>query len=804
MFFQKFLKISVKLILFATAFTPLIVSQNIISPFIFGKIVFFRSLIELALILFLIYLFFNLKNLKTYKIINLIKNPLIISLFLFLISFIFSVIFAENSYRAFWGDIERGEGLFGMFHFFAFLIITAVIFEKKDWLNYFKISLAVGFIIIFYAFLQYFGIKNFPFLLVSEERPLSFIGNPAFLATHMFFLMIFAVIVFFENLKSKTFKLLYWSYFSLLIIVLSATTIFITATRGAILGLGTGVFILLLYFFLKKPMINADEKLIYANGENSYKSVKIRANQRFISVILLSLIVIFSAAFWSTKDAEIWQKIPGLNRLAKTAVFDINDPSTQFRLITWKLSWEAFKEKPFLGWGPENYIVAYEKYYDPEYATYGESWLDRAHNKIIDVAVMQGIFGLVAYLGIFGAAIYLLFKKQAGYMEPIIATLLISYFVQNLVLFDTIISYFVFFAVLGYLISKPLINIDEKSIYADEKFVSISQNPYQSVFIKFLSLIIVIAIVIVLGYSLYFYNLVPYIQARLFKASSKIADVNTAVYFLKKSMYPYNFAQYNIRGNGIDTVYMNQFFYQTGYIGNLKFKPIADLLIKGIDEIVEKEPYDVRVLIREVEMLNSIAKIVDEKEATPLFKKSEKLMREAAKRAPNRQEVYYHLAFNLAGQKRYEEAIKAAIYAVSLNPNVPRAHFYLALMYALVNKFDDAIKEIEIAEKLDSDFKNLIIGDYNTMLLIYNSAGRPEKIAEIVIKDVNNILESGIGRVFERKYYEETLRYFAVKKDAENFVKVANYLLQFNDLKDDMEVLIDLAQKGLWDIMYSL
>ena len=60
--------------------------------------------------------------------------------------------------------------------------------------------------------------------------------------------------------------------------------------------------------------------------------------------------VYFWRCFWLTRDALVWQKIPGLNRLAQTKILDVNDPSTQFRLITWKLSWNAFKEKPIFGW----------------------------------------------------------------------------------------------------------------------------------------------------------------------------------------------------------------------------------------------------------------------------------------------------------------------------------------------------------------------------------------------------------------------------------------------------------------------
>ena len=804
---MRFIRSSVKFFLLATAFTPLIVTWSAISPFVLGKIVFFRSLIEIALIFFIISLFLNRHKLLNISI-NQLKSALISALILFLISLVISSILAVNPYRAFWGDIERGEGLFGFLHFFAFLIMAVAIFEKKDWLNFFKISLGVGFILILYAFLQYFEVKNFPFFaLMPEARPISYIGNSAFLATHMFFLMMSAVIVFFNNKLQSNYNKLpfnyhlffqrFWKYFSLLIIILSVLTIFMTATRGAILGLGAGILFLLVYFS------------IYGGLTSLW-----RLNLKKLAITLILIMFIFGGVFWLTRDALVWQKIPGLNRLAQTKILDVNDPSTQFRLITWKLSWNAFKEKPIFGWGPENYLVAYEKYYDPEYAVYGESWLDRAHNKVFDVLVMQGIFGLITYLGIFGVIFYLLLKSKevqphqindnvqrfnlqklargeaADYTKPIIAALLISYFVQNLVLFDTIISYFAFFAILGYLISGDRNKFKEVRL---PKILS-----------RFAFYFIAAILIIILGYSLYFYNLVPYVQARLFKASFKMVDIDTTVYFLKKSMYPYNFAQYNIRGNGIDTIYMDQIFYKAEYAGNPKFKSVMDLLIKGVDEVVKKEPYDIRMSIREVEMLNSIARVVDEKEAAPIFKRSEELMREAIKRAPNRQEVYYHLAFNLAGQKRYEEAIETARYAISLNPNIPRAHFHLALMYAIINKLDDSIKEIEVAEKLDPDLKTLMPGDHDTTLLIYSSAGKLGKVAEMIIKNLNSPSGGISGNAFKRKYYENTLRYFAVQKDAENFIKVATYLSWFDDLKDDMEVLIDLAQKELWDIILKL
>ena len=808
-----------KLLLLSTAITPLIFSNDTIFPFVFGKMIFFRSVVEIALILFLVYLLtriFTDKKLITadnhqhksavisinQRLISVIKNPLFILIILFFISLIISTVFAVNPYRAFWGDAERAEGLFGMLHCLAFLIMVVFVFEKKDWLNFFKISLFTGLILIFYGLLQYFGVKNFSFSLSISPRPGSYIGNSAFLATYMFFIIAFATIVWYQS------KAAFWKYFSLLMIVLAAAMIFITGTRGAILGLGAGIFALLVYFSIfgsrtseiqsreiQPPKINGNIR---------------RLNFRILSVSLLILIIIFSITFISTRNSEIWQKIPGISRLAQTATFDLNDRSTQMRLMNWRISWEAFKEKPIFGWGPENFLYAYQKNYNPDMAIYGETWLDRAHNKIIDLAVMQGIFGLLTYLLMFGGIFYILFQRKSTLIyaddkliytdkkSPFLMAILIAYFIQNLVLFDQITSYIPFFAILGFLISKTL-------IYAGEKSESISQNQHQSVEISInqrfsvykLSIIILLSSMIFsIGFVLYFYNYVPYVQTKAFKESTGLGRVDLVVDKLKKAMYPYNFAQYNIRGQGIDSYYLNQYFYKSEYIENSKLSSLADLLIEGQDEIVRKEPYDVRTFIREVEMLNPIAETNPE-----LYKKTESLLRQALEIAPQRQELYYHLAFALAGQGRHEESIKETRYALNLSPNVARAHYHLGLMLVLAgNNDEEAKREFAIAEEIDPSFDSFLPSDFNNVILVYGNWGEIDKMAELVMRTLNG----EIGRKFERKYYEAALNYYAILHNAENFIKVASYLSNFDDIKDDMEVLIDLAKKENWEIIDNL
>jgi hypothetical protein len=61
------------------------------------------------------------------------------------------------------------------------------------------------------------------------------------------------------------------------------------------------------------------------------------------------------------------------------------------------------------------------------------------------------------------------------------------------------------------------------------------------------------------------------------------------------------------------------------------------------------------------------------------------------------------------------------------------------------------------------------------------------------------------GWDFESQYYEFILRYFITKRDLGNLVKTAEFLLkEFPDAKNDMEAVIDLAKKGLWNVLDNL
>lgn len=787
----------IKWLLAATVLMPLVISNVTIYPFVFPKIVFYRILVELALVLALAY-FLTLERANPKELLvkfysasrEAVKNPTIVFLFLFFLSLVFSVVLAGNAYRAFWGDLERGVGLFGFLHFYVFLVLVLCFFKEKDWDRFFKLSVAVGAGLIGFAFLEYFGLK---FLFLSppqKARPESLIGNSAFFATHLIFLSAFAFMVFkkskeaFQGAYSRIDY--FWKYFSLVVLILAPITVFMTGTRGAVLGVGAGLISLFIYFAARKET----PRLL-----------------RLASLGALAFIIVFFGVFWTTRANDFWQNIPGLDRLAKTAAFDIGDPSTQFRLITWRLSWDAFKEKPFFGWGLENYIVAYEKYYDPAYALYGEVWLDRAHNTIFDLLVMQGAFGTFVYLGFFLALICALFKKigrekERFYLGAVLIAVLSAYFVQNLVLFDQIVSYAAFFVLIGYI------------LHLQKKSVEIA--PINSVIVDYFTgkkIVLVLkfaAVVIILLslYSIFAYNIIPYGQGVAFKKSPRTSqnayDVEGAI---KRAIAPYNFAQYNIRSQGIDTIYMGQYFDNAQYVNNPKFRPLGSTLINMMAELVGREPHDARVHIRLVEMLNGFSRGMSDAEIkeTKIYERGEELMRDALKRAPNRQEVYYHLAFNLAAQGKYDEAIETAQKAIDLEPRVARAHYHLGLVLALAGENEESQKAIAKAEELAPNFERFMGTDINNIAIFYKTWGFTDKYAELVYRTLLKINENKIGHVFSRGDYEDALRYYILNKNAERAILIADYLgKNFSDLINDMAEIKKLLGKEDWNKLIKI
>jgi tetratricopeptide (TPR) repeat protein len=135
-----------------------------------------------------------------------------------------------------------------------------------------------------------------------------------------------------------------------------------------------------------------------------------------------------------------------------------NRATFQTRLLSWESGVKDFHNHWLLGTGFGNYAIIFDKYFNAKFYDYtkNETYFDRAHNNVVDLTSTTGILGILAYLSILAAAgIYLFRVYRRGRIKTIefclLASLLVAYFVQNLDVFDSFVSYMCLMITLGYI-----------------------------------------------------------------------------------------------------------------------------------------------------------------------------------------------------------------------------------------------------------------------------------------------------------------------------------------------------------------
>lgn len=403
-------------VLGTTFFVPIFISESLLFPFITGKNFVFRLLVLVAA-LFTAYVIFSTKkitslNTPTHKIFAGLIAVLGIATF-----------FAESTTRSLWSNFERMEGWFThALLFLLFVIAYNLVSTIKEWRNVFKVSLVANIYIVSFAALQYFGtIGTF-----QSNRLDASLGNSTYLAGYFLFYF-FILLWLFVTTKEILARYAYG-----ILALVNALFIFLSLTRGGMLGLIVAGFLMLVLFALRKTEFPVMRK---------------------VSLGLIAIGVVLAGLFFAFKDSNFVQTTPALHRLSTISA---SDWTAQSRFYIWNMSYEGFKERPLFGYGQDNFLYVFSKQFDPRMGAY-EPWYDRSHNVFFDWLIAGGIFGLIGYLALYGVSFFILWiRKNAkdifGESERIIWTgFLVAYFIFNLFVFDNIVSYILFVFILAYL-----------------------------------------------------------------------------------------------------------------------------------------------------------------------------------------------------------------------------------------------------------------------------------------------------------------------------------------------------------------
>jgi len=239
--------------------------------------------------------------------------------------------------------------------------------------------------------LQYFGISDSSKFLrgiipSAGARISSTLGNAAFLSTYLLINFFLALYLWFKKTDKKR-----WFYFGIAAVNFLATVL--TGTRGALIGLAASV---LMYLGL-------------SFGKGLFR----QKNYKLITIICLLGILLIGGVL-AARNSSVVKNNYWLGRITD---INLQTATAQTRFISRQPGLESFKQNILLGIGQENFNLAFDKYFTPELYKYtgDEVWFSRAHNKLVDLTVMTGIFGLLIYLAIFAwvyAMLFRIFKKR--------------------------------------------------------------------------------------------------------------------------------------------------------------------------------------------------------------------------------------------------------------------------------------------------------------------------------------------------------------------------------------------------------
>lgn len=406
-------------------------------PFISGKNFLFRFIVEIA---FAGWAILALRDEK-YRV-NIKKSPLTIAYAIFMVILLLADIFAVDSSKALWSNYERMEGFVGHIHMFGyFFVLTAMLTTLKSWQNMFKVFLGANLLVLIYGYGQLLGAKGYIFaakfptmatwfsdkfpIHQSENRLDATIGNSAYFAIFCLMSLSIAALLWSQHKSLKS----AWWYPT--IIVLNLIALFYSGTRGTMIGLVAGVLLTL---------------GIIAWHEKGHA-------RKVLFGVLVAVIVGVSLLF-SFKNSAFIKNAPTLNRLASISPTELTSMS---RLSIWKISYQAFLEKPILGYGQDNFSYIYARKFIPEKMYNLEPWYDRSHDVFFDWLVAAGILGLLSYLSLYGVALWLMWFKPHDMPvreRAILTGVMAGYFVHNIFVFDNLTSYILFFALLAYIVMR--------------------------------------------------------------------------------------------------------------------------------------------------------------------------------------------------------------------------------------------------------------------------------------------------------------------------------------------------------------
>ena len=437
-------------------FTPFVVTTGTVFPFVVGKAIWSRSIIEIVFALWVVLALTKPEYRPP-------RSWLLILLAVGLVVSLLSAVFGVSFQLSMWSAYERMLGVVDLMHWFVLaMVLVSVLRTDSEWRALLSLNLGVSLTVACLVIAKYHQL-DVPFYddLPEQEFPRRMagpLGNSIYLSTYMFLNLIVALGFGMHScipatatgphphgrrrkpptkrhasLESPLRGGLFWAG----VAALHFWGLLLAGAVSGFVGLWASLgFVAVAYAFLVSGRWR--------------RVIALSAIVLLLSIRLLHpgppSTAVLDSPF--TPWVTIGEQITTLN---------LHRPSVQSRLAAWQTGITGFAERPVLGWGPGNFTTVFGRFASG-YATTMEPH-GNAHGKFVEVAATTGILGVAAYV-FFWSATFLVVWRAARKAEPreqaltvFVGAALAGGLIQIQSIFETAVSSLQTILLLGFVIN---------------------------------------------------------------------------------------------------------------------------------------------------------------------------------------------------------------------------------------------------------------------------------------------------------------------------------------------------------------
>ena len=403
--------------------TALVVTPDVFSPFVVGKAVYARSIIEITAAAWVALVLFHRRRRPSWS-----WTTFAFAVWLF-VSGVAGALGVSPT-RSLWSTYDRMQGVFDLAHWFAFTLMAGSAFRSAgDWRLLFGINLATSSVVCAAGLAHHYQVVDVGLFYGDPTgRMTATLGNPTYLGGYSMVNAVLGVALVVQSFGrtgrgaarhrgtaalSRVRGL--WGG----MVLVNLWALWLSGTRGALVGLGAAVLVFATYAAWGRMQVVR------------------RTAGAALAVFVFASVLVFVARTDTVPD-PLLESGGMLSRLSIIGL----DGAGKVRIAYVVAGLQAFRDRTVLGWGPENFVVAWGRYGGAD-AAVGHEFSDYPHNKLIEELTTKGVLGLLSYLALWAVMASVVLRslgRLAGWDQLgmyLVGAALVSYFTQNLFLFDT-------------------------------------------------------------------------------------------------------------------------------------------------------------------------------------------------------------------------------------------------------------------------------------------------------------------------------------------------------------------------------